>query len=234
MSEKTTYLITGANRGIGLGLLEAYLLRPNHTIIATVRDPTTSSAALTSLPTAAGTTLIILKIDSQSPTDPLNAISTLQTTHNITTIDVVIANAGLGATWVPVLQTTPELIRELHEVNTIGPLLLFQATWPLLQKSKNPKFIFMSTGLASFVLAEHLKAPSAAYGASKAAGAYLARKIHFEHENLTTVILYPGWVKTDLGYSLAKAIGVPEPTTTLEVSYILSYVLREAILRCLR
>lgn len=84
----------------------------------------------------------------------------------------------------------------------------------------------MSTGLASNALAEHFKAPSAAYGASKAAGAHLVRKIHFEHEELTSVILYPGWVKTDLGYSLAKAIGMPEPAVTLEVSCLVNLILR--------
>lgn len=39
-------LITGANRGIGKGLLEKYLARPNHTVIGTVRDPDHESSSL--------------------------------------------------------------------------------------------------------------------------------------------------------------------------------------------
>jgi NAD(P)-dependent dehydrogenase (short-subunit alcohol dehydrogenase family) len=35
----TVVLITGANRGIGKGLLELYLLKPNHLVIAANRDP---------------------------------------------------------------------------------------------------------------------------------------------------------------------------------------------------
>lgn len=35
----TTVLISGANRGIGKGLVERYLARDDHTVVATVRDP---------------------------------------------------------------------------------------------------------------------------------------------------------------------------------------------------
>lgn len=35
----TTVLISGANRGLGKGLVERYLARENHTVVATVRDP---------------------------------------------------------------------------------------------------------------------------------------------------------------------------------------------------
>lgn len=218
MSVNPTYLITGVNKGIGFGLLESYLSRPNHTIVAAVRDPTASSSALTALPKAHGTKLIIVKIESASATDAFTAVSELQSKHNITSLDVVIANAGIGNEWSSVLKTSPESVREYNEVNTIGPLILFQATWPLLEKSKDPKFILMGTGISSFTLAEQLRAPSAGYGASKAAVSYIARKIHFEHEALTTVILYPGWVKTELGNELAKSLGAAEAAITVEES----------------
>ena len=62
---RTVVLITGANRGIGKGLLEIYLLKPNHLVIAANRDleyPT--SKALAKLPTADGTSLLLVKIDA--------------------------------------------------------------------------------------------------------------------------------------------------------------------------
>ncbi|KAK2777677.1 hypothetical protein FQN53_002128, partial [Emmonsiellopsis sp. PD_33] len=34
----TTYAITGANRGLGLGLVKTYLSRPNTSVIAIVRN----------------------------------------------------------------------------------------------------------------------------------------------------------------------------------------------------
>jgi norsolorinic acid ketoreductase len=35
----TTVLISGANRGLGRGLVERYLARDDHTVVAAVRDP---------------------------------------------------------------------------------------------------------------------------------------------------------------------------------------------------
>lgn len=178
------------SEGIGLGLLKAYLARPNLTIIAGIRDPSTST--LSNIPTAPGTKLITVKIDSTSDIDAADAVAKLQNEHQIHKLDVVIANAGLGNSWEKVLTTSPKSVRDYMAVNTIGPLLLFQATWPLLNAAKDPKFIVMATGVSSFALAEQLPLPSAGYGASKAALNYIATKIHFEHENLTTVLLYPG------------------------------------------
>ena len=218
MSANPTYLITGVTKGIGFGLLNAYLSRPNHTIIAGIRDPTTGSSDITAIPRAAGTKLIIVKIDSKSETDASTAISELRSKHNIESLDVVIANAGIGHDWSPVLQSKPESIREYIEVHTIGPLVLFQATWQLLQKAKDPKFILMSTGFSSLTLTEHLRAPCAGYGASKAAMNFITRKIHFEHEGLTSVLIYPGWVKTGLGNSLSQFFGGAEPELTIEES----------------
>jgi NAD(P)-dependent dehydrogenase (short-subunit alcohol dehydrogenase family) len=61
----TVVLITGANRGIGKGLLELYLLKPNHLVIAANRDPEhPTSKALAELPTADGTRLLVVKIDA--------------------------------------------------------------------------------------------------------------------------------------------------------------------------
>jgi norsolorinic acid ketoreductase len=218
MSVNTTYLITGVTRGIGLGLLKVYLSRPNHTIIAGIRDPGTGSSAINGLPKAAGTKLIIVKIDSTSEKDAFTAVSSLQAEHNIASIDAVIANAGLGTDWSPVLQTTPKALREHYEVNTIGPLTLFQATWPLLEKSKSPKYVLMASGLSSFTLAEHIPIPCAGYAASKAAITFLARKIHFEHKSLTSIILYPGWVQTELGDGIARAAGAVGAEITIDQS----------------
>ena len=61
----TIVLITGANRGIGKGLLELYLLKPNHFVIAANRDPEhPTSKALAQLATADGTCLLVVKIDA--------------------------------------------------------------------------------------------------------------------------------------------------------------------------
>lgn len=146
----TIYFITGANRGIGRGLLESLIQRPNTTVVAGVRNPShATSKELSSLPTASGSKVIVVKIDAASDADASEAVKTLQSTHDIDHIDVVIANAGISKYYGSVVVTPVAELREHFEVNTAAPLLLFQATFPLLEKSDNPKFVPISTGGAS-------------------------------------------------------------------------------------
>lgn len=81
-----TYLITGANRGIGKALLDVYVARPNTTVIAAVRDVPKSTKDLASAPVHSSSKLIIVKIDSTSDSDPAAAVSELASKHNITKI----------------------------------------------------------------------------------------------------------------------------------------------------
>lgn len=73
------------------------------------------------------------------------------------------------------------------DVNAIEPLVLFQATLPLLRKAAHgsSEFVTVSSagGLVLAVWSSGLS-PVAAYGASKAVVNYLTRKNHFEHEDL--------------------------------------------------
>jgi NAD(P)-dependent dehydrogenase (short-subunit alcohol dehydrogenase family) len=74
-------------------------------------------------------------------------------------------------------------------VNVVGTLILFQATYPLLAASPHPKFIPVSSGAGSLDLTARVPLQVTAYGASKAAENYLARKIHFEHPELGASLL---------------------------------------------
>ncbi|KUJ18560.1 NAD(P)-binding protein [Mollisia scopiformis] len=218
MAQATTVLITGANRGIGKVLLETYLARPNHTVIAAVRDPQHStSQSLPSLSTASGTKLVLVKIDSNIDTDAPLAIKTLTQDHKITRLDLVIANAGLCDWFGPTISLPVEQLTKTFQVNTIAPLLLFQATYPLLQKSSNPKFVFVSSSVGSVTNA-HVKLPfnCAQYGASKAALNYLARKLHSEVQDVTIFPAHPGWLNTEMGVGSAKPVGLESALTDVE------------------
>lgn len=69
-----TYLITGSNRGIGKGLLEVFVSRPDTTVIAAVRDVEKSTKDLSAAKTGKGSKVIIVKIDSTSETDAAVAV----------------------------------------------------------------------------------------------------------------------------------------------------------------
>ncbi|KAL4863212.1 hypothetical protein BDV12DRAFT_202297 [Aspergillus spectabilis] len=133
----TVYLITGANRGIGRALTESFLARPNTSIIAAVRNPSSeTSTSLQSIPKGVDSRLITVKIDSSSLPDAANMIKSLESNYNIVHIDVVIANAGISENPSPILSVSTEEVRKHIDVNTLGPLTLFQATYPLLKQQE--------------------------------------------------------------------------------------------------
>lgn len=202
--------------GIGKGIIASLLLRPNATVIAAIRDLSNSSD-ISSLPAGSGSKLIIVKVDATSPVDASAAIESLKS-QGITHIDVLIANSGLLDQWGPVSKVDAQDLRNHIEVNTIAPILLFQAAFPLLEKSANPKFFVVSTNIASLELMPHIPLPTIAYGMSKAAINYAVKKIHHENPSISAVVLHPGWVQTRMGQHAADLAGVDEVPVTIEQS----------------
>ncbi|KUI63329.1 Norsolorinic acid ketoreductase [Cytospora mali] len=212
----TIVLITGANRGIGRGLLESYLLRPNHTVIAANRDPNhPTSKSLYDLPRADGTTLLLVQIDATVPDHPAKAVQTLQS-HGISHIDILIANAGVAYLWPKVRDVKTEDMKKHMVPNVYGVVWLFQAMLPLLKRTKAPKWV--TIGSSAGFLSHMLPVQNAAYAPSKLVGHWLTKAISIEEPWLTAFPIDPGWVKTDLGNRGAEALGKKEATVALEDS----------------
>jgi norsolorinic acid ketoreductase len=78
------------------------------------------------------------------------------------------------------------------EVNTVAPLLLFQACLPLLKPGA--RIVFNSSGAGSITNAKHVThAPFGAYGSTKAALNCIAAKISAEYSDLICFAVDPGW-----------------------------------------
>lgn len=196
----SSWLITGANRGIGYEIVSTLTQRPNTTVIAAVRDPSSAAKDFDALAQKAanGSKIIVVKINSTSEVDAKAAVERLKG-QGINELDVVIANAGIlnhhgGVASIPIKQ-----LREHLEVNAVGPAILFQAVRPLLEQSKAPRFVYISSIIGSIGVGGNMASPMGAYGASKAAGNYLTVRIHQEHPSLTAFTLHPGVVATDMG-----------------------------------
>ncbi|KAK4175374.1 hypothetical protein QBC36DRAFT_331608 [Triangularia setosa] len=218
---KTTYLITGASRGIGKGLVAAYLLRPDSIVIACVRNVVTQSAALESLPKADTSSLLVVKLDCASETDALAAASQLHTEHHITHLDVVIANAAIATNYGPASTMQLEHLQTHMMVNTYSVLLLFQATRLLLQGAKagKAKFVLIGAPLSTITgMEEYARVPLSAYCVSKLAANWLVRKFHFENKWLVAFIVDPGHVQTDMGDQGARLMGRSKAPTTIDES----------------
>ncbi|KAI9037529.1 NAD(P)-binding protein [Aspergillus affinis] len=237
MSTTTNVLITGVARGIGLSLLEAYLSRPEHTVIGTVRSTNSpSTASLTALPTAPNTRLILLSIESTFASDYPAAVATLRE-QGITHLDLVIANAGICPDPTPLVNLDVKDVSNAFVVNTVGPILLFQAVRELLEK-KGPgaKWVSMSTGAASLSnLVVHQAHGVAAYGISKGGMNWFTLAVHASEQWLTAFAVHPGYVtsityptshfmpasqlvQTEMGNKGAQMMGLEEAPNTLEES----------------
>ncbi|KAK9419291.1 hypothetical protein SUNI508_01268 [Seiridium unicorne] len=201
-ADKTVVFITGASRGIGRGLAEAYLARPDHIVIGSVRD--TSSASVDSLKpvkAASGSSLQIFKIEAKSDTDPFEAVKAIQAA-GIIYLDIVIANSGISGSYSKLDATNIQDFREYLEVNAVGPLVLYKTVFPLLKaavdkKRTAPKFLGITTKASSIQnVEENVPYLLGNYGASKAALNYI----------------------TDMGNDGAKFFGMEKAFHTIEYS----------------
>ena len=189
-------LITGANRGIGLGLTKAYLAK-GWDVTATCRDPDNAPE----LKALSG------KIHFH-PMDVTDADQVDALAKEIAgqPIDVLINNAGvLGSDSFEkggVGQTLGDMdydgMRHTLEVNTIAPLKVTEALLPNLELGEQKKLITITSRMGS--LAE-MEGGFIAYRTSKAAVNAIMRNlsIGLKEKGIAVAVLHPGWVKTDMG-----------------------------------
>ncbi|KAL4946452.1 hypothetical protein BDV06DRAFT_234055 [Aspergillus oleicola] len=219
----TVVLITGTNRGIGNGILKVYLQRPNHIVIGANRDPNhPTSRALHDLPRAEGTSLVLVKIEATSPTDPVEALKELGL-KGIHYVDILVANAGIALRWDKVKDAKVEDIQRHFDVNVHGFIYLYQAFRGLLEKSVNPKWVTIGSGAACLTTLissyrNFIPVQNAVYAPSKAVQHWYTKAISVEDPWLTAFPVDPGWVASDLGNRGANLLGLERAPVSVEDS----------------
>ncbi|MBT8143598.1 MAG: SDR family oxidoreductase [Gammaproteobacteria bacterium] len=187
-------VITGANRGLGLELARSYANEGDR-VFACCREPE-SATELTEL---------AQQSDGQLTIHPLNVVNeahrqALAAVLTGTPVDVLINNAGVypqkGAD-IGDLEARGWL--EGFYVNTIAPVLLAQTLLPNIRSGKRRLIASVSSKMGS--LADNSSGGAYAYRSSKAAlnMAMLSLSHDLRDENITVILLHPGWVKTDMG-----------------------------------
>lgn len=181
--------------GIGKGLVAAYLTVPNTTVVATVRDPSHPTAeSLRSLSKAAGSSLIVIKLDVLSTESISSGIKSLELTHDVHGLDIVIANAGIAGMSDPLALTPVSELQKFINVNAYGQLELFQAVVSLLRSSKannKGKFVLISSAGGSLTTMNTIL-PLAGYGASKALANFLFKWLALENDDVLIWAQHPG------------------------------------------
>ena len=195
------WLVTGSNRGIGLALVKQLAARKDVVLFATVRDTSKIDELKKIITEHVNVHVIQLRLEIVDDAKQAAAEIGKVTDH----LDVVIANAGIAYNWERLEQVDPEVVREHLTVNTLGTLILFQAVLPLLRKSRQAKFVPITTNAAS--ITTHVPYPVSAVGLSKAGVNYITNRIHTEHlsEGIISFPINPGGVKTDIGAIAAPA-----------------------------
>ncbi|KAH8203678.1 hypothetical protein TruAng_002208 [Truncatella angustata] len=222
MASQTVVFISGVSRGIGEMLAQTYLSKPNHTVIGSTRSG--EAAGPNSTPAANGSKFISVKIESTTLSDPEAAVKEI-IAAGIDHVDVVVANAGVSPALLPPTSADLDDVSKAFTVNTLGPWALFKAFFPLLEKSKNAKWVAITTAVASLGAMEVFGAYVApGYGISKVglgwltllcAAPWVGSIIHSQHElqvNKTSL------VQTDMGNAAARMMGLEQAPDTKEKS----------------
>lgn len=179
--------------GVGKEFVVQYLARPNHLVIGTVRDVKSAEAVeLLNLPAAEGSKVVLVKIESTSTTDAFEAAKELQA-QGISKLDVVIANAAIVGQQGPMEKIDPKTVADVFLVNSVGPTFLFLALKPLLDRAETPKWMAISSAVASIEdFQKYAFFKMYPYNASKAALNHFTKTIHVDFPNIVAFAVSPG------------------------------------------
>jgi len=180
----------------GLAIVTQLAARDDVIVFAGARDPS-AAKDLHALEIKYPGKFYTMKLVSADRADADAAVAKIKEVAGA--LNVVIANAGMSTSYEPTATVSLEVVQEHIDVNLIGPLVLFQASYPLLNTSTGDrKFILISTNVGSVELGPRLPLPNLPYGCSKAAANWLSAKIFFEYPELVALPVHPGFVKTDM------------------------------------
>jgi len=198
-AQAETVLITGANRGLGLGFARAYADR-GWTVIATARNPD-DAADLKALKTN-GKDVTVEKLDVGDEA----SINALAVKLKGKPIDLLINNAavndgnGKGTT---LGQFDTKFFEMEMRTNVLGPLLVSQALLPNVEASKMKKIVSITSPSAVIsrpMKKETRRAHTYFYRPSKSA-LNMAMKIlaaEVRERGVTVGIVHPGGVDTEM------------------------------------
>ncbi|XP_065589456.1 C-signal-like [Cyrtonyx montezumae] len=221
-------LVTGANRGIGLGFVQHLLALPNppEVVFAACRDPKGQRAQELQKLASKHRSLVIVPLEVTDPASIKAAAASVGEHLKGSGLNLLINNAAL----LKVNTLDTETLKDMSEVyttNTISPLLLSQAFLPLLKKAAQgspgsglscSKAAIVNISSSAGSIKEVFLWESeqfVSYRCSKAALNMLTRcqSMGYREHGILCVALHPGWVQTEMGNSVGD-----KPPVTVDAS----------------
>lgn len=199
---RTSVLITGANKGIGLAIARQ-LGKHGYIIWLGCRDVSRADTAVQRLQ-GEGIDARAVQLDV---TDEMSVAAAAKTVgQDNGGLDVLVNNAGLMHAPPPsISEESINEIRQMFETNVFGALRVTQAFLPLLRRSKAARIVMMSSGLSSLEDALDMRSETwgvgfGGYCASKTALNMLTVKLakELDREGIKVNAVDPGLTSTDM------------------------------------
>ena len=206
------YVVTGANRGIGLSLVRQIVARGEE-VVGTAREPERATE-LARLARESGGKLRVVACDVASD----SSVRALAERLEGAAIDVVINNAGIMGEMESLERMDLASAMYTMDVNAFGPVRVSRALLPMVRRGKRKCLVHITSGMGS--IGDNTSGGAYGYRMSKAAlnMASKSMSIDLAREGIVSVVVNPGWVKTDMGGK-----GAPLPVED-SASHILALV----------
>ncbi len=196
MKTPGTVLITGTNRGIGLGLTRHFALR-GWRVFAACRRPSEATALRAVAAAHAGRVEVLkLEVRDQAGVETMGR----ELLSRTASLDLLVNNAGIlpgdDSEAAGNLSIAP--ILDAFDVNVAGVIRVTQAVLPLLRKGSNPRIVNITSGGGSLKATSFRRHYS--YSLSKAAlNMFTRRAAHdLKPSGITVVCVSPGFIRTDM------------------------------------
>jgi NAD(P)-dependent dehydrogenase (short-subunit alcohol dehydrogenase family) len=185
-TEKKTWLITGAGRGMGLDFAKA-ALAAGHNVVASGRSPDAVEDAV-----GEADDLLVVKLDVTSPKDAEAAVAAA--VDRFGAIDVLVNNSGSNFAGY-FEELTPEQIEQQLTVNLFGPMNVTRAVLPVMRRQRSGHVVTISSTAAFAAYAG-----GTAYATSKFAvdGWMESLAAEIAPLGIHATIVNPGFFRTEL------------------------------------
>lgn len=217
---KQVILVTGANHGLGFGIVRACLER-GHTVLAGIYPKLWNDVE--SLLPQYGDDLILIPMDVSDRAQLLAARQDVaqHTDH----LDLIINNAGVMAHDGDNTIEQPfdeQAIVDCMQVNTFGPMRVTEIFLPLLEKGRGKRLCYVSSEAGS--VGECFRDRMYGYCMSKGAlnNAIAITFNYLRPKGYTFRCYHPGWIRSYMsGHKSTQADLEPEEAGNLAMDYFL-------------
>jgi len=197
-------IITGAGRGIGAAIAEAYAREGARVVIAE-QDETTGSATAARL----GVSFLRTDVTNQASVDAL--ASAVLAEHG--RIDILVNNAGINVFHEP-LETSDAEWARCMSVDLEGVWRMCRAVLPAMRTQRAGSIVNIASSHSTTIIPHTFPYPVAKHGLL---GLTRALGIEYAAENIRVNAISPGYIETDLAVDYWN--GFPDPAAERQRTY---------------